>query len=136
MEALWQEGLTLLSTLIPAMPEGLKAENGRYLAALGQYILCSIRTVINIKRWYIANKKLQMESDSAKALKLLDELAAIIADEKTNVHNTIPAVEFDSRLGWEPSMEYVCDKTRLDWKLRQLESTLREMEQNRAIVDI
>ena len=136
MEALWQEGLTLLSTLIPAMPEGLKAENGRYLAALGQYILCSIRTVINIKRWYIANKKLQMESDSAKALKLLDELAAIIADEKTNVHNTIPAVEFDSRLGWEPSMEYVCDKTRLDWKLRQLESTLREMEQYRAIVDI
>jgi len=136
METLWQKGLTLLETLIPAMPEGLKAENGRYLAALGQYIQCSIRTVINIKRWYIANKKLQMEADRAAALKLLDELTAIIADEKANVKKTIPAVEFDSRLGWEPSMEYVCDKTRLDWKMRQLDSTLREMEQYRAIVNL
>ena len=67
METLWQKGLTLLETLIPAMPEGLKAGNGRYLAALGQYIQCSIRTVINIKRWYIANKKLQMEADRAAA---------------------------------------------------------------------
>ena len=77
-----------------------------------------------------------MESDRSAALKLLDELTEIIADEKQNVNRTIPAIEFDSRLGWEPSMEYVCDKTRLDWKLRQLESTLREMEQYRAIVNI
>ena len=47
--------------------------------------------------------------------------------EKANAVSAIPLVEADSRLGWEPSMEYVCDRWRLEWKLRQLESCRREM---------
>ena len=44
-----------------------------------------------------------------------------------NAKKVIPAVEVDSRLGWEPSMEYVCDPWHLDWKLRQMDHTLTEV---------
>jgi len=32
----------------------------------------------------------------------------------------------DSRLGWEPSMEYTTDENGLRWKLRQLDYELNE----------
>ena len=37
--------------------------------------------------------------------------------EVKNAQDTIPLVEFDSRLGYEPSMEYMTDKAHIDWKL-------------------
>jgi len=33
-------------------------------------------------------------------------------------------VESDSRLGWEPSMEYVTDKWHLEWKIKQVKNVL------------
>ena len=51
-----------------------------------------------------------------------------------NARETIPAVECDSRLGWEPSMEYVCDPWHLEWKIRQVESALREIATYRKIL--
>ena len=52
----------------------------------------------------------------------------------TDAAAALPAVRLDSRLGWEPSMEYVCDEWHLDWKRRQMESTLREISQYREII--
>ena len=40
--------------------------------------------------------------------------------EVENALDTIPLVEFDSRLGFEPSMEYMCDKEHIEWKLKYL----------------
>ena len=34
---------------------------------------------------------------------------------------SVLALEVDSRLGWEPSMEYMCDKERLEWKMREVD---------------
>ena len=61
-----------------------------------------------------------------EAEKYLDQIEAIAHAEIENARDTMPAVEFDSRLGWEPSMGYVCDKWHLDWKIRQVCSALRE----------
>ena len=47
-------------------------------------------------------------------------MIAICKDEIENVKNTFPIVEFDSRLGYEPSMEYMCDPAHLEWKLAQI----------------
>ena len=41
--------------------------------------------------------------------------------EKKNAEATIPLVEYDSSIGWEPSMGYKTDKWRIEWKIRQLE---------------
>ena len=43
---------------------------------------------------------------------------AIAEDEIGNALRTIPLVEADSRLGYEPSMEYMCDRAHLEWKIR------------------
>ena len=41
-----------------------------------------------------------------------------------NAESAIPFVEKDSRLGWEPSMEYMTDKWHIEWKLRQCQYVL------------
>ena len=134
MQELWQKGLDLLKSLLSEMPVGRKRTNGEFLRGLGEYILATIKTVINVKRWYLANKELQMSTDRAKSEALLDQLLSIIEEEKINIKALIPFVEADSRLGWEPSMEYVCDRTHLEWKLRQMEFAVKEIEQYRNIV--
>ena len=50
--------------------------------------------------------------------------SAIFLANFLNAKNTIPLVEKDSRLGWEPSMEYVTDKKMLEWKIRQVQFVL------------
>ena len=59
-----------------------------------------------------------------EAASILDKVEKLIYEEKENVLATIPLVEFDSRLGWEPSMEYTTGVDGLNWKLRQLEHEL------------
>lgn len=127
MEAEWLDGLRQLEGVSDS-PEGM------YLAALGQFILCSIRTVIHIKTWWGLNMQLQLSPSAQAALDRLDEIEQLAREELTNALEALPAVRADSRLGWEPSMEYVCDEWHLDWKHRQLESALREIAQYREIV--
>ena len=84
----------------------------------------SCRTVINIKEHFILKQKLTIVGNKADAAKIIDEIEAIVLREKDNVLDTIPVVEGDSRLGWEPSMEYTTDRKGLEWKLRQLDYEL------------
>ena len=39
----------------------------------------------------------------------------------------VPAVEYDSRLGYEPSMEYMCDREHLLWKVERTGEALAEL---------
>ena len=128
---IWGQGSALLDTLIPAMQPGRKRAAGEYLRALGGYAANSIKTVINIKEWYLSTVHLNACAVPEEAKKMLDILAEIAAREHKNVLDTIQYVETDSRLGWEPSMEYVCDRRHLEWKLRQLTFALTEIEQYR-----
>ena len=127
MLELWERGLSLVQA-------AEDSANGARLIALGQYIRNSIRTTIHIKQWWQLNMRLQTASGKEEALKILDELEALAREEIGNARDTIPAVETDSRLGWEPSMEYVCDRWHLEWKIRQVESALREIAVFRKIL--
>ena len=127
MEALWEKGLA----------EAQRIEGGaeaRRLTALGRFILCEIRTVMHIKRWWLQNMQLQISSTQEDALRHLEQIESLAHQEMDNVKEALPAVDADSRLGWEPSMEYVCDRWHLEWKLRQLDSALREIKIYRSIV--
>ena len=59
-----------------------------------------------------------------EAGKIIDELEAVVLREKENVLDTIPVVEQDSRLGWEPRMEYSTDEEHIRWKLRHSDYVL------------
>ena len=103
--------------------------------ALAQFILCEIRTVLHIKNWWILNMKLQLSATQEEGLRTLDEIAAIADEEEKNVLDCYAPVELDSRLGWEASMEYVCDTWHLDWKRRQLDAVRREIAAYREIIE-
>jgi hypothetical protein len=128
MEEYWVQGLEEAKK----MPQSQHAE---LMVALGQFILCQVRTVINIKHWWMLNMKLQISKDQEEALAILAQLKELALKEMDNAKEAIPAVETDSRLGWEPSMEYVCDKWHLDWKQRYMEHTLRELDVYKSIVE-
>ena len=106
-----------------------KAEAGKETAAekelgVAKFILATIATVLNVKKWWFLNQQLLAEANPAKALKLLEKIESTAFAEIKNAEAAIPVVEADSRLGWEPSMEYVTDKWHLEWKIKQVRNVL------------
>lgn len=127
MRSMWEAGLSEAN-------KAAVTEEGKHLAALGLFILCEIRTVIHIKEWWLNNMALQTSDSVDTALELIDRIESLAYAEISNMRDAIPAVEYDSRLGWEPSMEYVCDRWHLEWKERQMENTLQEISIYRSIL--
>ena len=68
--------------------------------------------------------KLRIEEDVDQINVILDELVEIAEDEILNAKNTIPLVEADSRLGWEPAMGYTTDPEKVKWKIGQVERVI------------
>ena len=116
---LMQEGMDSLNTI-----EG-DSRNLEKLKALTTFIINSCTTVIHIKEFYIKLQQLSIIGDKEKAAKLLDEIEALLITERKNAEATIPAVQADSRLGWEPMQDYLCDEEALRWKMRQIDYTLK-----------
>ena len=87
-----------------------------------------------MKKWWALNLQLQVQSERDGMLQKLDEIEALAMTEIANVKDCFDSVRADSRIGWEPSMEYVCDEWHLDWKLRQMESALREIDAYRKMI--
>ena len=135
MLVMWEQGLDLVIKAQELIPEHLK-ENGTMLWALGKFIRNSIITTTNMKKWWLLNIKLQASYSQEEMLDILDQLEAIANKEVANVKDTFDAVRTDSRIGWEPSMEYVCDEWHLNWKLRQMESMFVELNTYRGIVKL
>lgn len=99
-------------------------EKLRRVIGIGKFMYHTCITGLNIKRLYVMNQQLNIAGERQKALSIIDDIEALLLEEKANVEATIPVVELDSRLGWEPSMEYMGDEKCLRWKLRQLEYDL------------
>ena len=53
----------------------------------------------------------------------------VVEEECENARRAIPAVEYDSRLGWEASMEYMCDREHLLWKIERTRDAARELRE-------
>ena len=118
VRALMQEGMDSLNTI-----EG-DSRNLEKLKALTTFIINSCTTVIHIKEFYIKLQQLSIIGDKEKAENLLNEIEALLIAERKNAEATIPAVQADSRLGWEPMQDYLCDEEALRWKMRQIDYTL------------
>ena len=118
VEELMDKGIKVLED-IPT-----KNDNLEQLILLAKFIRNSCRTVINLKNHYIVKQRLTIAGDKDTANRLIDEMENILLAEKANVLDTIPIVKLDSRLGWEPSMDYTTDEKGLKWKLRQLDYEL------------
>ena len=113
---IWEQGTVLMHKALENVPEA-KLAAARKIAGVGEFCGHAIRTMLHVKRWWLLNKRLEIESDSDRADLLLDEMLELIEAETQNVKATIPLTEADSRLGWEPSMDYVGGTWHLNWKL-------------------
>lgn len=106
--------------------ESIKHKNEEllYLENLGKYIFCCVVTGIHAKRWYVLKTRLKIESDTERVAMLIEEMETLAKQEIENTKFAILLVKCDSRLGWEPSQEYVGDAERMRWKIRQVEFML------------
>jgi len=119
----WAKGLASLEQAEAHAVER-KREAVQDLHRLGSFILNSVRTAIHLKKWWKLKQQLFQQADSELALQILDRMTQLAQSEIANAEATIPLVEADSRLGWEPSMEYMTDTEHLQWKIEQVRSVL------------
>ena len=94
------------------------------MLGLGQFIRKCLQTTWHTKRWWQLKQALLAETDPERADAIIAEMTRLGEAEIANAQATIPLVEADSRLGWEPSMEYMTDRAHLEWKIAQLRLTL------------
>ena len=92
-----------------------RAEKARRMAGLGRFMQRTVITAINVKHGAMAHL------DGKK-----DEVLAWAKKEYANAKAALPLVEQDSRLGWEPSMEYVGGAEQVQWKLNRMRETYGE----------
>ncbi len=129
MRDLFEEGVAILRGIEEKL-DGRRLDAIAHLIALGEFIARSARTVVNVKNWYLLKQELLSgEGDRTGIIARMREIGHA---EIANAEATIPLVEYDSRLGYEPSMEYMCDRAHLEWKI---EHTRRAMQALDAVVD-
>lgn len=90
------------------------------LKNLCQFILNSAKTGLNAKKWHVLICRMNLEPTKDGLKQIYDEMEALLLAEIKNAEDTIPLVEQDSRLGWEPCMRYMTDRWHLEWKIRQV----------------
>lgn len=117
-DLLW-EGIQLLKTI--------EDPNDRLLELidLGEFMYRTAVSTVLYRKYYICATRLQIAETKANAASILAEMEQILLLERENVEATIPLVQLNSRLGWEPSMDYTTNEACLRWKLKQLDTELR-----------
>ena len=121
MRALVDEGIEIMDSI------DNKNEKLERLINMGKFISNSLTTGIHTKEMYRLRNKLRASESREESLKIADSMETLIKEEIKNAENTIPLVEVDSRLGWEPSMEYMTDREHIEWKIR-LENYILDYE--------
>ncbi len=129
MLELWNEGVAYFEQAVKKMPAS-KGYAGEKMLNLGRFMRNTIVTAINVKNWYLLNMQLRVESDPQKAKAICKSLIDLGHAEMDNARNTIPLVEADSRLGWEPTMHYMTDADHLKWKIEQVRRVVDELVPN------
>ena len=126
MRDLFREGAEILKGIEPHLT-GRRLDEIQHLIALGEFIWRSAQTTLSAKTWYL--KKCDLLAGKGDRDQLVREMLEIAEAEIKNAEGAIPLVEFDSRLGYEPSMDYMCDRAHLEWKI---EVTRKAMEEVKA----
>lgn len=108
-------GAQALTELLPAVAPS-KRDEARRIAGIAEFMGRTVLTTHHVKEAYFRKQAL-LSDESVDFDAVLDELAAILRAEIENARAAIPLVEFDSRLGYEPSMDYMCHREALEWKI-------------------
>ena len=119
------EGLALLESVEEKNDELLRLIN------MGHFMHRTVITALNMKRFYQLDQKRLVCEDDGERNRIIGSMIDILSAERKNAEETIPLAEFDSIIGFEPSMEYVTDRKRLEWKMKQVDD---EAEMLRGLI--
>ena len=118
MVELQQEARSQLEAISKRL-DGIRKDDCLRLCNLIHFMENTARTAIHAKQWAKCRWKFPTLTESDDLRKCVQDMIAIAEAEIRNAEDTIPLTEADSRLGWEPSMEYIGDAAHLRWKIRQ-----------------
>jgi len=104
------DGVTALKAAAQTLGGARKAKAERMIG-VGEWHQRTVETAINLNRGYLCFKR----GDRAGVLKCARA-------EYENAQAALKLAEADSRLGWEPSMEYAAGPEQIRWKLRLMEA--------------
>ena len=117
----WDKGVELMKLAVEKAPECRK-ETAEKILGVGMFYRAMLRSTLHNKKWFILNRRIEIEPDFTVANAIMDDMLDIVAKELANVKEVIPVAENDSILGWEPRMDYQGGAWHLHWKVRQLEN--------------
>ena len=80
------------------------------------------------KRFFLLDQERQKTKDPQRNTEIVLKMIELLKAERDNAESTIPLVEYDSVLGFEPSMEYTGDKKRILWKINQVDEEIKMLE--------
>lgn len=103
------EGASVLREIAATLDPGRRAAAER-LAGIGDFMGRTVRTAVNLRLGQDAFAKGDKEA-----------LQRVARDEYANAAVALDLVKKDSRLGWEPSMEYAGSVEQICWKLGRME---------------
>jgi hypothetical protein len=92
---------------------------------LARFIANTATTSVHVHEWFLLKQELSSE-DSAVRVSAAKKMKEIGEREIQNALNTIPLVNYDSRLGFEPSMLYMTDEEHIWDKIDATRKVLDE----------
>lgn len=118
MYELFDKGIQILDSIEN------KNENLLFLTNQCHFMLHTIVSGINSKKWYMLKCDAKSERNREKLKAIIERMEELLLDERKNAQDSIIYAQKDSRLGWEPSMEYIGDPWHIEWKIRYLDYVL------------
>ncbi|MFA7173047.1 MAG: hypothetical protein WC340_06485 [Kiritimatiellia bacterium] len=106
----WFKGGKTFAGLASSL-SGVRAKKAQLMANLGEYFGRVTYTAIHLKEGALAEKKSDRE-----------EILRVARKEHANAKAALELVKRDSRLGWEPSMDYLGGAEQIEWKLKRMET--------------
>ncbi|MBQ9545572.1 MAG: hypothetical protein IJV00_10650 [Clostridia bacterium] len=122
--ALFEKGAELIERALVTVPERKRTDAKRQ-ANLSRFIATCIRTAVHTKDWYVLKVDFNAAEGEKKRL-IAKKMESIARMEIENALSAIPMVDFDSRLGYEPSMEYMCDERHIRAKIEATERVIEK----------
>jgi hypothetical protein len=116
------EGLELLESVEEKNEELLRLIN------MGWFMVRTIITTLNRKHYFLLDQKRMTTENENERRDAITSMIELLRAEQENAKKTIPLVEYDSVLGFEPSVEYACDRERIEWKLSQVDEEIAMLE--------
>ena len=98
---------------------GIRRDDCLRLCNMIRFMENTALTAIHAKQWVKLRWQFPSITEKEAMRRWVDQMIALAEAEIQNAEATIPLVEEDSRLGWEPSMEYIGDARHLKWKIKQ-----------------